>query len=405
MLSALFLLPGARLLGGQQSTVQQQPPAAPQPPAGPPAPAATQAPTTYSTDVKVVNLFAVVHDKNGKIVNSLKQNDFVLDEDGRTQTIKFFSQESNLPLSLGLLVDTSGSQRTVLDAERTASYKFFDQVLREDRDLAFLIHFDYEVELLQDLTASRQNLEKGLDLLQIGQRDQNQQQQGQQGGNSGGGYPQGGGYPGGGYPGGGYPGGRRYPQGGGYPGGGYPGGGYPSGGGRSYGGTKLYDAILLASDELMKKQQGRKALVLLTDGVDHGSKTTLFQAIASAQRSDTLVYSVLFEGSQQYGGPSFGGPGMGRRRMGGPGGYEGGENGKKILQQIAHETGGGFFQVSHSHPIDKVFATIEEELRNQYSLGYTSDQPSTSGGGYRHIHVAVKSKGMVVQAREGYYPS
>jgi VWFA-related protein len=90
--------------------------------------------------------------------------------------------------------------------------------------------------------------------------------------------------------------------------------------------------------------------------------------------------------------------------MGGPYPGYGGENGKKILEQIAHETGGGFFQVSHSHPIDKVFATIEEELRNEYSLGYTSDQPDPNGG-YRHIHLAVKTKGMVVQTREGYYPS
>ncbi len=347
--------------------------------------------------MKVVNLFATVRDKKGKIVSDLSKEDFLLDEDGRTQDIKFFTRESNLPLTLGLLVDTSGSQRNVLSAERTASLQFLGQVLKEDRDLAFLIHFDFEVELLQDLTPSRAKLEEGLNLLRVGQ-DPNQQQQqgGNQGGNPGGGYPQGGGYPGGGYP-------RRR---GGYPGGGYP----PSGGGGGgrRGGTKLYDAILLACDELMKKQQGRKALVLLTDGVDHGSKSTLFQAIESAQRSNTLVYSVLFAGSDG-GGSGFSGPGMGRRGgMGRPGGYGGGEDGKKVLQQIAHETGGGFFQVSHSHPIDKVFATIEEELRNQYSIGYTSNQPATNAV-YRHIHLATKNskahKDLVVQAREGYYPS
>lgn len=374
LLSALFLAPCSRLLRGQQTNPQQAP--------------AAQPPANYSADVKVVNLFAIVRDKKGKIVNNLAKDDFVLDEDGHPQTIKFFSQESDLPLTLGLMVDTSPSQRTVLDAERTASQKFFDQVLRQDRDLAFVIHFDYEVELLQDLTPSHEKLEKALDLLQIGQRP-NQQQQGGNNPNDPNSNP-GGGYPGGGYPGGGYP--RRR-----YPGGGYPGGGYP-GGGRA-GGTKLYDSILLASDELMKKQKGRKALVLLTDGVDRGSKTTLYQAIASAQRSDTLIYSVLFEGSQ----PSpMGLGGMGRRPMGGPG-YGGGENGKKVLQQIALETGGGFFQVSHSHPIDKIYETIQDELRNQYNLGYTSDQPP-SGGVYRHIHLSVKNKGMVVQARDGYYP-
>lgn len=371
------MAPCARLLGAQQASAQQT--------------EAAQPPASYSADVKVVNLFAIVRDKKGKIVTDLTKDDFVLDEDGHPQAIKFFSQESNLPLSLGLMVDTSPSQRTVLDAERTASQKFFDQVLHQDRDLAFVIHFDYEVELLQDLTASHEKLEKALDLLQIGQRP-NQQQQGGNNPNDPNGNP--GQYPGGGYPGGGYP----YPGGGyprrRYPGGGYPGGGYPNGG--RAGGTKLYDSILLACDELMKKQQGRKALVLLTDGVDRGSKTTLYQGIASAQRADTAVYSVLFEGSQ----PSPMGLG-GRRPMGGPG--SGGENGKKVLQQIAQETGGGFFQVSHNHPIDKIYETIEEELRSQYNLGYTSDQPP-SGGVYRHIHLAVKNKGMVVQARDGYYP-
>lgn len=361
LLSALAAFPAARLLSGQDK------------------------PTTFSTDVKLVNILATVRDKKGKIVSNLSQNDFLLDEDGKQQTIKFFSRESNLPLTIGLMVDTSGSQRNVLASERTASYQFFDQILREDRDLAFVIHFDFDVELLQDLTPSRQKLEKALDLLQVGERPQNQQQQSGPypgGGQQGGQYPGGGG--GGGYP---YPGGRRYPGGGGrrYPGG-RGGGRYPGGGRRGGGGgTKLYDAILLAGDELMKKQKGRKALVLLTDGVDHGSKSTIFQAIESAQRSDTVVYSVLFADSRGFG-------------------MQGGADGKKVLEQIAKETGGGFFEVGRSHPIEKVFATVEEELRNQYSIGYTPDQPNPNGV-YRHIHLTAKGKGLVVQAREGYYPA
>jgi VWFA-related protein len=157
--------------------------------------------------------------------------------------------------------------------------------------------------------------------------------------------------------------------------------------------------------------------VLLTDGVDTGSKETIYQAIESAQRSDTLIYSVLFSDSGAYNnGPMY--PPMGRRRMGYPGGgypgggypgggYPGGgypdnrPDGKKILQQISRETGGGFFEVSHSHPIDKVFAAIEEDLRNQYSIGYTSDQPPN--GAYRHIHLTAKKKDYIVRAREGYY--
>jgi VWFA-related protein len=186
--------------------------------------------------------------------------------------------------------------------------------------------------------------------------------------------------------------------------------------------------VKLAADELMIKQKGRKAIVLLTDGVDRGSRYTLFEAVSAAQKADTLVYSVLFAGSNGFGG-SGAGPGTGRRRggmgypgsgggyPGGGGGYPGGGNpgggypdhgnrgdGKKVLEQIARETGGRFVEVSHHLPIDKVFGEIEEELRSQYSIGYTSDQKGEAEA-YRHIHLTVKKKDLVVQAREGYYPS
>jgi VWFA-related protein len=361
LLSALALAPATRLLSGQQSTPQQQPEGEQRP--------------KYTTDVKLVNVFATVRDKSsGKIVKDLTQDNFSLEEEGRGQTIKFFEAESSLPLNLGLLVDTSYSQARVLGDERSAGIKFFDQILR-DKDQAFVIHFDHEIELLQDFTGSRDKLDKALNLLEPS-RPQQQQSQPQ-----GGGYPQGGG----GYPGGG---GRRYPQ----------------GGNRSHGGTKLYDAILLASDELMSKQQGRKALVLLTDGVDAGSKVTLFESIRAAQKADTLVYSVLFADNEGNGGPSYGG--MGRRggRMPMPSGGEG-PDGKKILQQIADETGGRFNSVGALHHLDKIFADIEEELRSQYNIGYTADPPSEPGL-FRHIHLSAKTnkkKDLVVQARAGYY--
>ena len=323
---------------------------------------------TFSTDVKVVNVFATVRDKKGQIVKGLNKEDFLLEEEGKPQTIQYFSRESDLPLTLGLLVDTSGSQRNVLSDERSASYRFFDQILREDRDLAFLIHFDREVELLQDLTSSRDKLEKSLDDLTTGEPRAPRQP----GGNPGGGGP--------------------YPGGGGYP------------NGRRRGGTSLYDAVLLASDELMRKQKGRKALVLLTDGVDNGSKVSLGEAISAAQRADTLVYSVLFSGSnpQNFGG--FGGPRMGRHGGGGypRGGSYNRPDGKKVLQQISQETGGRFFEVAHNEPISKAYADIEEDLRNQYSIGYSPEHADSSGG-YRHIHLATKQKDLKVQAREGYY--
>lgn len=341
MFALLPALPAAKLLLAQQAAPQN-----------PPTP-------TFSTGVNVVNVFATVHDKDGHIVSNLGKEDFVLEEDGHPQTIAYFARETDLPLTLGLLVDTSLSQRRVLGEERTASYSFLDHVLREDRDHAFVIHFDKEVELLQDLTSSRAKLQKALQEIEMPQDSQ-------QSGGGGGGR-----------------------------------GGYHHGGG-----TMLYDSILLASDELMKKQKGRKAVILLTDGVDNGSKVSIVEAIESAQRSDTLVYSIYFTGNE--GLPNFGGfgrGGMGGRHGGGmPRSQENRPDGKKVLQRISKETGGGFFEVTHKQTVDKIYERIQEELRNQYSLGYTSDQPNSEGG-YRRISLTVDKKGLIVQTRDGYYPN
>jgi hypothetical protein len=359
---------------------------------------------TISVNVKVVNVLATVRDKHGNIVNNLNKEDFRLEEDGRPQPIKYFGKETNLPLTLGLMVDTSLSQRNVLDEERTASYSFLDQMLRPDRDQAFVIHFDQQVELLQDVTSSKQKLEAALRDIQIDRPQDARNGGGNSGGGNsggGGGYPGGGGgYPGGGYPGGGYPGGgypgRRFPRGGGYPGGGYPsgGGGSPRRGGSAKG-TLLYDSIYLASDQMMRNQTGRKALILLTDGVDQGSKYSLETAIEEAQRTDTMVYGILFADDGAYGLSG----GFGRRGIGFPIGHA---DGKKVLERMSKETGGRFFEVSRKEPIDQIYADIQQELRNQYSLGFSSDKPPSQSE-YRKLHVTTNQKDLQVQARDGYY--
>jgi VWFA-related protein len=340
---------------------------------------ADQPVTTMSVQVKVVNVFATARDKHGKIVNGLNKDDFTLTEDGRPQTIRYFARETDIPLTLGLLVDTSMSQRRVLGEERSASQSFLNQMVREDKDKAFVIHFDHEVELLQDLTSSHEKLEAALQSLEAPQFTRT--------------------------------------SGGGSPGGGStdPNSGRGSGRHRGGGGTTLYDSVYLASNELMQKQQGRKSVIVLSDGVDMGSKESLDEAIESAQRADTVVYSILFKDDEAYGNgggfgrtgisiPGMGGPGRGG--MGGPG--RGGHrypeqhaDGKKVLERISKETGGRLFEVSKKESVDQIYAQIQEELRNQYSLGYSPDRGAESG--YRKIQVAVKQKDVAVQAREGYY--
>lgn len=340
-------------------------------------PARSQQGPPITLDVNAVNLLATVRDKHGDIVRNLTKDDFALEQDDKPQTITYFAKESDLPLTLGLLVDTSMSQRRVLDQERAASRTFLEQVLRVDKDKAFVIQFDREVTLLQDLTSSRQKLQAAIDQIATPQFSQS--------GSSGGG--------------------------GGSSGGSGGGGGGRGSHGRGGGGTLLYDAVFLASDELMKKQPGRKAVVILTDGVDHGSRETLAEAIATAQRADTLVYCILFADKEGYGnGGGFGGRPMGGG-MGGRGGRGGGypprteeshPDGKKVLKQMAEASGGRFFEVSKKEPIDKIYDAIDEELRYQYSLGYTPVKADTPVG-YHKLHLTVKQKDAIVQTRDGFY--
>lgn len=307
-----------------------------------------RAPGKITADVNLVNLFVTVRDKKGELIRNLNKEDFTVAEDGRPVEIKYFSRESDLPLTLGLLVDTSGSMARNIDQERLATHKFFDQVLREDKDQAFVIHFDSEVELLRDLTSSKKLLHQALEQLAPAAPRQLQ---------------------------------RRNP-------------GDP-GQSRPHGGTLLLDSILLAADELMRKQQGRKSLIVFSDGEDNGSRTSLPDAIAAAERADTLLYTILYSGQNL---PPMG-FGRGRGRRGGryPVGPRG--DGKKVMERLARETGGGFFEVKNKS-LDEIYRQIEDELRSEYSLGYT---PPDNGPGFRAIDVRTSEKSYVIQARNGYY--
>jgi VWFA-related protein len=364
-----------------QSTAAQAAPAQTGPAQSTPA-------TTLHVDVKVVTMDVTVRDKHGAIVPNLTKDDFALQDDNHPQTIKYFNHDTNLPLTMGLLVDTSMSQRNALDDERTASDHFLDQMLTTNKDRAFLIQFDREVDLLADPTSNKDALRKSIDQLGAPQFS-NASNSGSSGDDSGQGS-----------------GGRR------------------AGGG----GTMLYDAIYLASDELMSKEKGRKALIILTDGVDRGSKETLHTAIEAAQRADTVIYAIYFKGDEQHNNNG-GFPGGGRRGgmgggwpgggypgggyPGGGGGYPGGRggqrpekssvDGKKVMEQICGETGGHMFEVSKKENTDQIYTTIAEELRSQYILGYTPDKSVADSGGYHRITLTANKKDLYVQTRQGYY--
>jgi VWFA-related protein len=341
--------------------------AAAQPAAANPSQSEENAPTV-AAKVKVVNVLATVRDKHGKLIPNLAVSNFTLEEDGKPVTIKYFAKDTDLPLKLGLLVDTSLSQRDSLDQERKASKTFLDQVLR-NTDSAFVIHFDREVELLQDLTSSRPKLESALESLQIvSLYNPNSEPD--------------------------------------------PSDDSPRHGhGMHRAGTTLYDSIFLASDEVLKSQPGRKAVIVLSDGVDRGSKESLESTIEAAQRSDVIVYSIYFKGEEPFhdrrggfGFPGGGGPmGGGGRRGGGPGRYpeEPRVDGKKILERISNETGGRMFEASKKDSIDQIYSTIQEELRNQYNLGFTPAKSDNSG--YHKLLLKTDQKDATVQARDGFY--
>jgi VWFA-related protein len=341
-----------------------------------PVPAQQAADTpTMQVNVKVVTLPVTVRDKHGKMITSLGKDDFTLTEDGRPQTIKYFSLDTKLPLTLGLLVDTSRSMNSVLDQERSASEKVLDQMLTDPQDRAFLIHFDKQVELLQDLTSSKDKLRAALKELETPELERSDSDDGSDSGSS-----------------------RHHG-----------------------GGTQLYDAVYLASNELMKKLQGRKALIILSDGVDRGSKESLSEAVEAAERAETVVYAIYLKGEEEqqrggnggghHGGISFPGGGGGGWPGGGGGGNPrgGGQgrqqelhvDGKKMLTEICDKTGGRLFEAKKKDQVEGIYSEIAEELRSQYMLGYTPDKGSSSG--FHAIHLAVKNKDLILETREGYY--
>lgn len=245
---------------------------------------------TLTVNANVVTLLATVRDRDGRIANNLTPDDFVLEEDGKPQKIRYFSRESDLPLTIGLLVDTSRSQRGVLAEESRASSTFLGQVLREGKDQAFIAHFDTRVEILQGLTSSRSELAAALGQLSIPDEVA----------------------------------------------------------------TLIYSAIRQCSNDVMRGQTGRKALILLTDGVAFKDPISMETAIEFAQRADTILYSIRFSD-----------PIAAYRPFRAAILEAAKEHGKEGLERMAKETGGVSYEVKKNQTIEAIYSQIEEALRNQ----------------------------------------
>jgi VWFA-related protein len=332
-----------------------------------------------------VTVPVVVRDKKGALVTSLQKGDVALTQDGRAQTIDSLTgAAAGQSMQIGLLIDTSRTMSGAMEAERKAATAFVNQTLSSDANnkaQAFLLHFDREVELLEDFTGSREKLDQELE--DMGSTSKRHDDQG---------------------------------------------GPETTGDDRTpttnrRASDQLYDALYLASDELMKGKDGRKALVIFSDGADKGSKETMNDAVDAADRAGLVIYTIFFKGEPErsnsgfpggghHGGIGFPGSGGGGYPGGGsgnPGGHKqpeptsgAGIDGKKIMQEIATRTGGHAYEAKHTGDFEPIYKLIIDELRSQYLLTYTPDKQDKDGE-FHKVVVTANNKDWSVSAPEGYY--
>jgi VWFA-related protein len=342
----LFLLAAMAALLCAGYACAQTTPSADAPPVSefPDTPQQTKPETTFKVNVNLVSLFFTVRDKHNGLIPTLSKSDCSIYEDKQLQTIKNFSAETDLPLTLGIMLDTSGSQTNVLPLEQQSGSEFLHQIMRE-KDQAFVVTFDVDVDLAQDFTNNVDELTQALDKASINTA----------GGNGAGGIP-------------------------GIGQGPVPTQGTPKG-------TLLYDAVAEASKDKLSMTTGRKALILLTDGEDEGSETTPNQAIEAAQKANAIIYVILIADRPFYG-----------NYMGGLG-----YTGDMQMRKLADATGGRVINVGNNgKKLEDAFAQIEEELRTQYLASYTPTNKNIDGS-YRKVNIVCKGDGLKVQARKGYY--
>ena len=283
--------------------------------------------TTLKVVTRMVAISAVVKSKDGQLRGGLTKDDFLLRQDGKEEPIGYFSLGSELPLTLALMVDTSGSQRAVVGDELLASDVFFESMLTRQQDRAMLVQFDNSVVALKSMTNSANALH--LALLNLSSRAS------------------------------------------------------------QVGGTLLNDAVYGVAKNVMTRETGRKAMVILTDGGDNGSRRSLAEAIEQAQRGDVQIYSVF------YSMKDFVNPTMAAHPMTPDSGFT-------ALQKLSESTGGRVFTVSRTMSLREIFAQISEDLRRQYELGYTPPA-ETQVNTYHRLELTAKDKKLTVQARKGFF--
>lgn len=278
---------------------------------------------------RVVAISAVVKTHEGAPATGLTKQDFELKQDGKPEEIRYFSPGADLPLTLALLVDTSGSQRTFIGDETLASDVFLQSMLGRPQDRATVVQFDSRVRMLGGMTSSASALHMGL--MNLG-RD-------------------------------------------------------PS----ANGGTLLNDTVVAVAQKVLTGETGRKAMILLTDGGDNGSRSTLEQAEEQAQRADVQVYAILYSAAHE-----------GGARVGGPAGPLVIDDGLRSLQKLANSTGGQVFQVMPGHSLRQIYAEIAQDLRLQYQLGYVPP-PDLKPGSYHRLELRPKDRRLVLEARKGFF--
>jgi VWFA-related protein len=307
---SIAALPARTAPGDPQQNQQQQPP---------------QAPAPIRVQASLVNVFATVRDKHNAILSTLTKDDFQITEDGQKQEVSYFARDVSLPITLGLLLDTSGSESARLGNEKDAMSRFMHLVLRKG-DLAMFMTFDTDVDLLADFTDDQSILNHSIDHARINATA------------------------------------------------GQPG---PLSQQRNVG-TAFYDAVYLACHDQLRDQAGRKALVIVTDAQDNGSRVKLDDAIQAAQRADAVVHIILISD------PAYGG----------------GDRG--VARRLTEDTGGRVIEVRNERDLEKAFEEISNELRSQYTLGYSPTNAKRDGT-FRKIKVETISKDDKVLARKGYF--